>query len=90
MPLLSCNRQLALVGLQLRVINGVVSLLTTEVSNCQFQKYPLTFADISGTDNGGPKVFRSSTRFAAFGSRAARSIRHINIYSSGGGDQNEQ
>jgi hypothetical protein len=29
--LLSCNRQLALVGLQLRVINGVVSLLTTEV-----------------------------------------------------------
>jgi hypothetical protein len=28
--LLSCNRQLALVGLQLRIINGVVSLLTTE------------------------------------------------------------
>ena len=27
--LLSCNRQLALVGLQLRIINGVVSLLTT-------------------------------------------------------------
>ena len=26
--LLSCNRQLALVGLQLRIINGVVSLLT--------------------------------------------------------------
>ena len=31
--LLSCNRQLALVGLQLRIINGVVSLLTTEVHN---------------------------------------------------------
>jgi chromosome segregation and condensation protein ScpB len=31
--LLSCNRQLALVGLQLRIINGVVSLLTTEVNN---------------------------------------------------------
>ena len=31
--LLSCNQQLALVGLQLRIINGVVSLLTTEVRN---------------------------------------------------------
>jgi chromosome segregation and condensation protein ScpB len=31
--LLSCNRQLALVGLQLRIINGVVSLLTTDVQN---------------------------------------------------------
>ena len=31
--LLSCNRQLALVGLQLRIINGVVSLLTIEVHN---------------------------------------------------------
>jgi hypothetical protein len=30
--LLSCNRQLALVCLQLRIINGVVSLLTTEVN----------------------------------------------------------
>ena len=30
--LLSCNRQLALVGLQLRITNGVVSLLTTEVN----------------------------------------------------------
>ena len=29
--LLSCNRQLALVGLRLRIINGVVSLQTTEV-----------------------------------------------------------
>jgi len=29
--LLSCNQQLALVGLQLRILNGVVSLLTTEV-----------------------------------------------------------
>ena len=31
--LLSCNRQLALVGLQLRIANGAVSLLTTEVNN---------------------------------------------------------
>src|SRR4029077_10622100 len=31
--LLSCNRQLALVGLQLRITNGAVSLLTTEVNN---------------------------------------------------------
>ena len=31
--LLSCNRQLSLVGLQLRIMNGVVSLLTTEVRN---------------------------------------------------------
>jgi chromosome segregation and condensation protein ScpB len=34
--LLSCNRQLAIVGLQLRIINGVVSLLTTEVHNKVF------------------------------------------------------
>ena len=31
--LLSCNQQLALAGLELRIINGVVSLLTTEVRN---------------------------------------------------------
>ena len=31
--MLSCNQQLALVGLQLRILNGVVSLLTTEVQN---------------------------------------------------------
>jgi hypothetical protein len=31
--LLSCNQHLALVGLQLRILNGVVSLLTTEVHN---------------------------------------------------------
>ena len=31
--LISCNRQLGLVGLQLRILNGVVSLLTTEVHN---------------------------------------------------------
>jgi chromosome segregation and condensation protein ScpB len=37
--LLSCNRQLALVGLQLRVINGVVSLLTTEVRNRALAAY---------------------------------------------------
>ena len=37
--LLSCNRQLALVGLQLRIINGVVSLLTTEVRNRALAAY---------------------------------------------------
>jgi chromosome segregation and condensation protein ScpB len=37
--LLSCNRQLALVGLQLRIINGVVSLLTTEVNNKALAHY---------------------------------------------------
>jgi len=31
--LLSCNRQLASIGLQLRIVNGVVSLLTTGVEN---------------------------------------------------------
>ena len=37
--LLSCNRQLALLGLQLRIINGVVSLLTTEVHNRALAAY---------------------------------------------------
>jgi chromosome segregation and condensation protein ScpB len=37
--LLSCNRQVALVGLQLRITNGVVSLLTTEVSNKALTHY---------------------------------------------------
>ena len=37
--LLSCNEQLALVGLQLRIINGVVSLLTTEVHNKKLAAY---------------------------------------------------
>jgi len=37
--LLSCNRQLALVGLQLRITNGVVSLLTTEVNNNALAHY---------------------------------------------------
>jgi chromosome segregation and condensation protein ScpB len=37
--LLSCNRQLALVGLQLRIVNGVVSLLTTEVHNKALAAY---------------------------------------------------
>jgi hypothetical protein len=31
--LLSCNQQLAPIGLQLRIVNGVVSLLTTQVVN---------------------------------------------------------
>ena len=37
--LLSCNQQLALVGLQFRIINGVVSLLTTEVRNRAMAAY---------------------------------------------------
>ena len=37
--LLSSNRQLALVGLQLRIINGVVSLITTEVRNKALAQY---------------------------------------------------
>jgi chromosome segregation and condensation protein ScpB len=37
--LLSCNRQLASVGLQLHIINGVVSLLTTEVHNKALAQY---------------------------------------------------
>ncbi|HEY5744093.1 MAG TPA: SMC-Scp complex subunit ScpB [Terrimicrobiaceae bacterium] len=37
--LLSCNRQLASVGLQLRIINGVVSLLTTEVHRALAQYF---------------------------------------------------
>jgi chromosome segregation and condensation protein ScpB len=37
--LLSCNRQLALVGLQLRITNGVVSLLTTEVNKKALAHY---------------------------------------------------
>ena len=37
--LLSCNRQLALVGLQLRIINGFLSLLTTEVHNWALAAY---------------------------------------------------
>jgi chromosome segregation and condensation protein ScpB len=37
--LLSCNRQLASVGLQFHIINGVVSLLTTEVHNKALAQY---------------------------------------------------
>jgi chromosome segregation and condensation protein ScpB len=37
--LLSCNRSWPLVGLQLRIINGVVSLLTTEVPNKALAAY---------------------------------------------------
>jgi hypothetical protein len=37
--LISCNRQLGLVGLQLRILNGVVSLLTTEVHNNALAQY---------------------------------------------------
>ena len=37
--LLSCNRQLASVGLQLHIVNGVVSLLTTAVHNKALAQY---------------------------------------------------
>ena len=37
--LLASNRQLALVGLQLRIVNGVVSLLTTRVENKALAAY---------------------------------------------------
>jgi hypothetical protein len=37
--LLACNRQLGLVGLQLRILNGMVSLLTTEVHNKALTAY---------------------------------------------------
>jgi chromosome segregation and condensation protein ScpB len=46
--LLSCNRQLALVGLQLRIINGVVSLLTTEVNNKALAHYLSKQNDANG------------------------------------------
>ena len=35
----ACNRQLGLVSLQLRILNGVVSLLTTEVHNKALAQY---------------------------------------------------
>src|ERR1700752_4143326 len=50
--LLSCNRQLALVGLQLRIISGVVSLLTTEVHNKALATY---LAEQNGT-NGNSEL----------------------------------
>lgn len=37
--LLDCNRQLATAGLQLRITNGVVSLLTTQVDNGHLAEY---------------------------------------------------
>jgi hypothetical protein len=37
--LLSCNRQLASVGLQLHIINGVVSLLTTRIESKALAAY---------------------------------------------------
>jgi hypothetical protein len=37
--LLSSNSRLAIVGLQLRIINGVVSLITTEVGNKALARY---------------------------------------------------
>jgi hypothetical protein len=37
--LISCDRHLGLVGLQLRILNGVVSLLTTEVHSKTLAAY---------------------------------------------------
>ena len=45
--LFSRNRQLAFVGLQLRIINGVVLLLTTEIRNKVLAAY---LNEQSGTD----------------------------------------
>jgi chromosome segregation and condensation protein ScpB len=42
------HRQLALVGLQLRIINGVVSLLTTEVNNKALVHYLSEQNDATG------------------------------------------
>ena len=55
--LISFNRQLGLVGLQLRILNGVVSLLTTRVENKALAAYVSEQSGASGnlqTDNGGP------------------------------------
>ena len=52
--LLSCNRQLALVGLQLRIINGVVSLLTTEVHNKALAAYLSEQSGASGILDSRP------------------------------------
>jgi hypothetical protein len=56
--LLSCNRQLALVGLQLRIINGVVSLLTTEVHNRALAAYLSEQARANA--NSGRRALRAS------------------------------
>jgi segregation and condensation protein B len=49
--LLSSNRQLALVGLQLRIINGVVSLTTTEVRNKALAQYLSEQTSASGNSD---------------------------------------
>ena len=51
--LIFCNRQLGLVGLQLRILNGVVSLLTTEVHKKALAAY-------LGEQNGASGVFFTS------------------------------
>ena len=58
--LLSCNRQLALVGLQLRIINGVVSLLTTEVHNRALAAYLSEQTRASGILNSRPRRSKCS------------------------------
>jgi chromosome segregation and condensation protein ScpB len=57
--LISSNRQLALVGLQLRISNGVVSLLTTEVHNKALAAYlseQNLVSDTSGLTTGTLEV----------------------------------
>jgi hypothetical protein len=46
--LISFNCQLALVGLQLRILNGVVSLLTTRVENKALTAYVSEQSGASG------------------------------------------
>jgi len=47
--LLDCNRQLAPAGLQLRITNGVVSLLTTQVENGRLAEYLREQTSASGS-----------------------------------------
>jgi hypothetical protein len=53
--LLSCNRQLASVGLQLRITNGVVSLLTAEVHNKVLARYLSEQTGANGNGESGCK-----------------------------------
>ena len=68
--LLSCNRRLALVGLQLRIINRVVSLLTTEVNKALAQ-----YLSEQNHSNGISGLTTSALEVLAcmrFGSRSAK------------------
>jgi hypothetical protein len=75
--LISCNRQLGLVGLQLRILNGVVSLLTTRVENKALAAYvsehgPLSLpADLRRLGGSGSGVREKFTVY--FPNRSRRS-----------------